>query len=435
MKIKHPIPKAKGIDNTRNLIKEGFTFISDRRKSLDSDIFETRLLGKKAICMGGAEAVELFYNKDLFIRKNAVPSAISKSLLGSGVHGMDGPSHRHRKQMFLSMMTPERLEEMKDIALEELEKKVQEWETKPRVVVFEELKEVLVRSGCRWAGVPLSEEDAAKRTEEMGLMVDSFGSVKRLKEGRKARENQEKWLSQIIKDIRKEKINPPEYSAAYIIAHHRDMKGKKLEPSAAAVELNNAVRPLVATAYFLVFGFTALEEHPGVKEKLIEDKDNYSKMFAQEVRRFYPFAPAMAAKVKKTFSWEGYTFKKNTLTVLDFYGTNRHPDSWTNPENFFPERFKEWEGSPFSFVPQGGGNHYAGHRCAGEWLTVMVMRSFFKYFNDNITYFVPEQDLSWSLSRVPAIPESGFVIQEVTRIKDSPFELKKNAQSQTVVKS
>ena len=44
MKVKHPIPKAKELDNTLSLLGEGFDFLPGRRKELGSDIFETRLL-------------------------------------------------------------------------------------------------------------------------------------------------------------------------------------------------------------------------------------------------------------------------------------------------------------------------------------------------------------------------------------------------------
>ena len=69
--MQNKMPKEKGIDKSVSFIREGYLYITNRRKSFHSDIFETRLLGKKAICMGGQEAVELFYDTDKFERKNA----------------------------------------------------------------------------------------------------------------------------------------------------------------------------------------------------------------------------------------------------------------------------------------------------------------------------------------------------------------------------
>ena len=124
MRVKTPIPRDEGIDNTIDLMNEGFNFIPDRREKLGSDIFETRLIGQKAICIAGEEAAEIFYDDDKFKREGAMPKPLQKSLLGEGgVHGLDGEDHRHRKRMFLSMMTPERLEDMKRTVVEELVRK------------------------------------------------------------------------------------------------------------------------------------------------------------------------------------------------------------------------------------------------------------------------------------------------------------------------
>ena len=425
MKVKSPVPREKALDSTLSLIKEGFNYIPSRREQLGSDIFETRIVGKKAVCIAGEESAAIFYDENKFKRKGAIPKPLMKSLLGEGgVHEQDEEAHRQRKRMHLSMMTPERLEDMRRIAIKHLDKKVCQWEKEERVNLFEEMVEIFTRAGCEWAGVPLKEKEVKQRSREVLDMIDSFGgSPARFRQGAKARSKQEKWLTGIIKEIRAEKFVPPSYTPAYIIAHHREPNGKRLDPQVAAVDLSNTFRPLVATAYFMVFGAVAMHEYPQVHQKLKEDTDGYSKMFAQEVRRFYPFAPAMAAKVKQDFLWNDYKFKKNTLVILDLFGTNRHPDSWEQPNQFIPERFKNWKESPCSVVPQGGGNHYMGHRCAGECMTVMVM-----------TFEVPDQDLSYDMSRMPTLPKSGFEMTNIRKLKEPSDELYKKMDTQTAIK-
>ncbi len=66
------IPRDEGIDHSLALLKEGYEYILNRRKSLQTNIFETRILGKKAICMGGKEAAQLFYDQTKFQRQDAV---------------------------------------------------------------------------------------------------------------------------------------------------------------------------------------------------------------------------------------------------------------------------------------------------------------------------------------------------------------------------
>lgn len=48
-----PIPKEQGIDHSIDFLREGYQYVANRRKSFQSNVFETRLLGERAICLGG----------------------------------------------------------------------------------------------------------------------------------------------------------------------------------------------------------------------------------------------------------------------------------------------------------------------------------------------------------------------------------------------
>ena len=69
-------------------------------------------------------------------------------------------------------------------------------------------------------------------------------------------------------------------------------------------------------------------------------------MFVQEVRRFFPFFPAVAGRVRETFEWRGYRFDRGTHVMLDLHGTNHDSRVWREPDAFRPERFLQWDGSP-----------------------------------------------------------------------------------------
>jgi fatty-acid peroxygenase len=70
--------------------------------------------------------------------------------------------------------------------------------------------------------------------------------------------------------------------------------------------------------------------------------------------------------------------------------------------------------TPFDLIPQGGGDHH--HRCAGERVTVELLKAAVSHLTGSLTYDVPAQDLRVSLSRVPAIPRSRFVMSNVRRL-------------------
>jgi len=137
----------------------------------------------------------------------------------------------------------------------------------------------------------------------------------------------------------------------------------------------------------------------------------------QEVRRFYPFFPLVAAVVEDEFEWKGYRFPRGRWVLLDLYGTDHDGRLWERPEEFRPERFRGREVSPFDLIPQGGGDYHRHQRCAGEWVTVELMKVALSQLAEFMTYDVPAQDLRVSLSRVPAIPRSRFVISNVERTR------------------
>lgn len=411
------MPKEEGIDHSLSLMREGYMYILNRRKSFNSDIFETRLLGKKAICMGGKEATEVFYDSEKFKRKDAAPNRVVQTLFGkNGVQALDGQNHKHRKEMFMSIMSPVGLERLTDITEKQWEIAINKWGKMDDIILYEEAQEILCRTACQWAGVPVQEDEIKRLTIDLGAMFESAAAIGPTHWlGRNARNQVEEWIGELINEVRDGKVNPPENTALHKFAWHRDLEGNLLDTKTAAVEVINILRPIVAIAIFINFLALAVHHYPEEREKLETHDGKYAQMFVQEVRRFYPFFPFAVALVKKDFTWNGYKFEEGTLTLLDLYGTNHDPEIWENPDVFRPDRFAKWEESPFSFIPQGGGDYFMGHRCAGEWVTIEVMKVSLDYLANRMKYEVPDQDLSFSMVSMPSIPHSKIVLKNVKR--------------------
>src|SRR3546814_13072560 len=81
----------------------------------------------------------------------------------------------------------------------------------------------------------------------------------------------------------------------------------------------------------------------------------YCEPFVQEVRRFYPFFPAVAGRARERFFWRGHRFAAGDRAILDLYGTNHHPGLWPEPERFRPERFSGRTPPHSALILQGGG--------------------------------------------------------------------------------
>ncbi|WP_061571097.1 cytochrome P450 [Bacillus atrophaeus] len=411
------VPHDKALDNSLAMMREGYLFIKNRVDRYQSDLFETRLLGQKAICMSGEEAAKIFYDPERMKRNGALPKRLLKTLFGvDAIQTMDGDAHTHRKLLFMSLMTPPHQKRLAELAMQQWLAALSKWEGAEKVELFEEAKNVLCKIACQWAGVPLEESEVKERADDFSAMVDAFGAVgPRHWKGRRARPRAEEWIRDIIENVRAGKMEAEKGTALYEMAFHTELDGSRLDTQMAAVELINVLRPIVAISTFITFSALALHNHPENKEKLKSGNGDDLEMFVQEVRRFYPFGPFLGAQARKDFVWNQCEFKEGMLVLLDLYGTNHDARLWEDPNEFRPERFKDRKDQLFDLIPQGGGDPAKGHRCPGEGITIEVMKVTLDFLVNRIAYEVPEQDLSYSLVRMPSLPESGFVMSRIRR--------------------
>ena len=70
-----PVPRDPAPDSSIALLREGYGFIPTRCRQYGSDLFETRLMLKRAVCMTGADAARQFYRPDQFTRRGGMPQS------------------------------------------------------------------------------------------------------------------------------------------------------------------------------------------------------------------------------------------------------------------------------------------------------------------------------------------------------------------------
>lgn len=404
------IPKLEGFDQSLNFLRNPYSFISKTSKELHSDIFKTRINLKPTICLTGKEAAD-FFSSDALKRKGAAPEPLRATLFGKrGVQTLDGQAHLHRKKLFLSIMTPKNIQTLGEIAKGIWEEQSQQWPLGSDIDLYSEAQIVHTKTVCRWFGIPLSENEVGQRTKELTAMFDKAAakSLSHFKT-RFERKMAERWIMKMVENVRS---NPESYdksSPLYIFSLYTNLDGSLLRKRDAAVEILNVLRPTVAVSLYIIFLAHALHTHP---EKYDPHSPN---LFVQEVRRLYPFFPAIVAKVQKETSWKGYHFEAGTQVLLDLYGINHDERIWEKPFEFNPKRFESWDKSPFNFVPQGPGDHLINHRCPGEWATIQLMKIALEFLTQSLEYTVPDQNLSIDFSRLPAIVRSEFIIKRTSK--------------------
>ncbi|MEW1906711.1 cytochrome P450 [Streptomyces sp. NPDC086147] len=406
------------LDSTAPLLMKGYGWLPDlRRRAGNAPAVPVRILGRRGVALHGKEAVDFFYDERHVRRHDALPGPVLDTLFGRGaIHTLDGEPHRGRKALFLTLLKdPDRIASLVEHARRAWDRAEADWQDRERVVLFDEAARVLTAAVHEWAGVPLpmGEEETAAR--DLVAMVDGFAAVgPRHVRARRARRRQEQRLAPLIEELRYAGAPSGQATVAQAVAAHTDANGRQLDPHTGAVELLNVLRPTVAVAWFVTFAAHALHRRPEHRALLAAD-ERYAWGFAQEVRRFYPFAPFTGGLAAADTQWGGVPIEKGSLVLLDLYGHDHDPDLWPEPYAFDPARFTR-PGATIGrddLVPQGGGDPAAGHRCPGEDITLALLTSLVPRLA-RLPHDVPdEQDLSIPLHRVPTLPRSGYVMERV----------------------
>ncbi|MEH3054651.1 MAG: cytochrome P450 [Patulibacter minatonensis] len=430
------LPRERAPESLPALLRDPYRWIGRRAAAHRAPLFSARILGERTICATGPEAARMFSTPGRFTRQGALPKPVLWLLQDEGsVTVLDGAPHAVRKRLFLSLMAPDRLARFDAVFREEWDAAVERWSGQGEVHFDDEVRLVVCRAACRWAGIPLADGEAQLRADDMVAMFDGAGAVgSRRLQAWQARRRTEVWMGHLAERVRAGRVDVDPAEAFRVMADHRDADGSPLSGETLMTEMVNLLRPTVAIARYLTFALLALHANPAERRLLqrsralasvdaaaatpaeaVDDPADPIWRFVQEVRRTAPFFPLLGGRVNEPFAWAGHHFDRGTRVLLDLYGTNRDPQAWHEPDRFDPDRFLGWSGDPYRLIPQGAGDPASDHRCPGEWLTIAAMKTVVRALAHEVDYAVDSQDLSLRMNRVPTRPRSGLVLRAVRR--------------------
>ena len=402
-------------DWTIPLLLNGYEGLTRLRSRAGRDTVSFRFLGRRATCLVGPDAAELFYDPETFDREGVVPPHVQKTLFGdTAVHLLSGPEHLTRKSLFLSALDVDGTRALTASVVGAFDEAAGGWGG-AHIVLFDAAAEVLTRAVHDWAGVPLRDPDVAATARDMVSMVDGFATVgPRYGRARRARLRQEDKIAALAVDIRAGRGVVRQGSPMELALRHRDVSGEPLDEHTVAVEMLNLLRPTVAVAWLVSFAAHALHHWPVECALLDRAERGRATAFAHEVRRFYPFVPALGARAVRDASFDGVEIPRGSLGLLDVFGQNHHPALWQEPWRFSSHRFMSSPPGMYDLVPQGGGDPETGHRCPGEPVAVSILEALAPRLLRLVDQ-VPPQDLRVTRRRVPARVRSGVRVRPVVR--------------------
>ncbi|XVE61192.1 hypothetical protein DITRI_Ditri06bG0019800 [Diplodiscus trichospermus] len=229
---------------------------------------------------------------------------------------------------------------------------------------------------------------------------DLFGYGRKL---RKALEKFDQWIEEILKkhedqnettardvmDILLETCNDP---SAEVKLTRKDIKAFLLDIIMAGTETSEvAVKWAMAELINHPQVFKKLREeiHSVVGDgRLVKESDvqnlPYLKAVVKETLRLHPPSILTMRQSKEDCKINGYYLKAKSRIIINFYSIMRDPSSWTNPDEFIPERFmvnsSNGEGDSvmemkpqdnFDYLPFGSGRR----SCPGTSLALALLHA------------------------------------------------------------
>jgi cytochrome P450 len=116
----------------------------------------------------------------------------------------------------------------------------------------------------------------------------------------------------------------------------------------------------------------------------------YTQQVFHEAMRLYPAAWAIGRESTEEMEFQNYRFSKGSTFICAQYLTHRHPDHWTNPEEFRPERFAAEESKgrhPFAYFPFGGGQRSCIGSNLAKFEGQIILATLLRHFKMEV---VPE---------------------------------------------
>lgn len=142
----------------------------------------------------------------------------------------------------------------------------------------------------------------------------------------------------------------------------------------------------------LTWAFWEVARHPEVAERLSREVAEvlgtgepgpeevaalgYTRQVFREALRLYPPIYGIPRQATVDDEVDGYRVRAGSDVLLSQYVTQRHPEFWSDPDQFRPERFAEDDAREygdaasrhrFAYFPFGGG----AHRCIGQGMALM----------------------------------------------------------------
>ncbi|HNN93254.1 MAG TPA: cytochrome P450 [Pseudomonadota bacterium] len=325
-----------------------------------------------------------------------------RPLLGNGLFLSEGDLWTQQRRLVAPEFRPNTILRFLPTMIDKVEEIFAEWDRSGAQGV-RDLSDDMMRFTLWVVGGALFRSDFHSEAEEIGRALEiclEQGTLQMLSFGllqpwmptpgnRKAREAEAR-LNSIVRSIiaRSRGGNGTEVDVlSRLLVAVDEQSGARMSEQ----QLVDEVKSLIlagheTTSLALSWAFYLLSEHPEVEARLVAESRTvlgdrrptaediprlvYTRQVLQEVLRLYPPVPAVTRLARQADDFDGIHVEAGEAVALSIAATHRHPEFWSRPDVFDPDRFSaERAGTiaPYSYLP-----FLLGRRaCLGEHFAML----------------------------------------------------------------
>jgi retinoid hydroxylase len=332
------------------------TFV-ERRYQQYGEIFRTRVLGRNAVFMVGAEAAEFVLSSgmDYLSWHDGWPQTF-KTLLGRSLFVQEGDEHRRNRKLIMPAFHGAALSQYRATMEEIIQGYLTKWEAQGELVWYDEFKQLTFDIASQiFLGTPPGADTARLSRLFTQLTNGLFGAG--FWSALKAR----KQLLHHLTGVIQARQQAPAQDALSLLLQAEDEQGDRL----SLEEIRDQALLLLfagheTTTAMLTWICLELGRHPDVlataRAEQAQAETTYLDQILNEIERLHPPVGGGFRGVIQPFQFQGYTVPKGWLLQYSILHTHRLPTLYPNPEQFDPARFAPGTRPiPYSLIGFGGG--------------------------------------------------------------------------------
>lgn len=391
-----------------------FPFISNATKYYQTsqekygDVFKTHtLFGASVVLCGPAANKFLLVEGGKFTSNREAWEQVLSGLFPNGLMLMDGERHRYHRNIMQEAFKKDPMQGYLDIMPEIIAAGLAELKDKKKVLFFPFFKNLTLKLAARvFFGLELS-EDLKNINQAITDIVNASISIPidlpftKYRKGLQGRA----FLVQYFHSILPERRSNPGKDLFSRLCQAQSEEGNQFSDQEI---IDHLIFVLMAahdtTAITLTFMSYFLAKHPEWQDRVREEAqatDLWGDLVVRDLRqleqtgfvmketlRIHPPLIMITRKLEKDMEVNGFHIPKNTFVNTVFQVTHHDKRTWTNPNEFDPNRFnserKEHLKCPFAYAPFGAGKHHCIGFSFAEMQIKLVMTELLKHYRISV---------------------------------------------------